>query len=107
MRHYQGRQEEHRQVQAGGARQADAQLHQGRRDEQRREGVDRVRYRGAAYRKRLARRARNRQGNAQQEFLVIGTGNNPIAAEKASEVGDDDTAVEAGHEAGAAKVPDA
>ena len=105
-RHCQGQQEEQRRVQAGGARHADAGPYQGRRDGKRREGVGGVRLRGAAYRRRLVRRAEAREVNDQQEFLVAGTGKGFIATEKASDVGGgDDTAVEAGYEAGAAEVP--
>ena len=58
--------------------------------------------------RRLARRARVRAENARQGFLVVGTGEDIIAAAKASDVGGDVATVEeAGDEAGAAEAPDA
>ena len=57
--------------------------------------------------RRLARRARVRAENARQGFLVVGTGEDIIAAAKASDVGGDVATVEeAGDEAGAAEAPD-
>ena len=110
VRQWQGQREEYRRVQAGGAgaRHVEAGHHQGQREEPRRRGVNGGRYRGAAYGRRLARRAEARAVNAQQEFLVVGTGTDFIAAEIASGVGrGSDNAVEAGHNAGTEEVPDA
>ena len=55
---YQGQHGEQRQVNAGGARRADVRRYRGQQEEQHRGGVPGVRYRGAAYERRLARRAR-------------------------------------------------
>ena len=110
VRQWQGQREEYRRVQAGGAgaRHVEAGHHQGQREEPRRRGVNGGRYRGAAYGRRLARRAEARAVNAQQEFLVVGTGTDFIAAEIASGVGrGSDNTVEAGHNAGTEEVPDA
>ena len=101
------------QVHAGGARHADARRYQGREEEQRRESVGGVRYRGAAYERRLTRRARARAEN--DEKTVEDAFDDTGAAEaldattvQASDAGGADaTDEEAGDDMGAAEALDA
>ena len=97
------------QVHAGGARHADARRNQGRQEEQRRESVGGVRYRGAAFERRLARRARAHEENDEktpvaQEIAEEAFRNARVHATtvQASDAGGADaTDVEAGDDIGA------